>query len=175
MSARWSTERCPAPQAIWRTGCTGRRPRALTRSSCTSTAGVGFWAMPFRTIRCAGTFGAKRRDSHLGGLPARARAPVPCRGRRRHGRGAVGRGQCRGTRRHTGPARGLWLERGRWARGGGLPARARHGRTEHHRAGLVDALNRRRHGTRIVHRQCGGLRFDDGACPLVVRPLHRHR
>ena len=40
-SARSSTACCPARQANWRTGCTGRRPRARTRSSCTSTAAAG--------------------------------------------------------------------------------------------------------------------------------------
>ena len=33
---------CPARRATWRTASTDRRPRARTRSSCTSTAAAGF-------------------------------------------------------------------------------------------------------------------------------------
>ena len=86
MSARSSTAPCPAPQATWRTGCTGRRPRARTRSSCTSTAAAGFSATPSRTIRCAGTCacGATRSSSRRTtatrpstGSPPRSTTPWP--------------------------------------------------------------------------------------------------
>ena len=64
-SARSSTVSCPAPPAIWCIGCTGRRPPARTRSSCTSMAAVKCWVTPSRMIRCAGTFvcGATRSSS----------------------------------------------------------------------------------------------------------------
>ena len=46
--ARSSMVSCQAPQAIWRTGFTVRRPRASTRSSCTSMAAATLWVTPSR-------------------------------------------------------------------------------------------------------------------------------
>ena len=43
----------PGAEGPWRIGSTGRRRLARTRSSCTSTAGVGLSATLFRMIRCA--------------------------------------------------------------------------------------------------------------------------
>jgi len=53
IAARSSMARCRAPPVRWPTGCTGRRARAHTRWSSTSTGVAGCWGATSPMIRCA--------------------------------------------------------------------------------------------------------------------------